>query len=76
MTDEDIARAVADDPDAPPILSDAWWREAEVVLPEPKVHISIRIEKDVLEWFKSQGPGYQSRMNAVLRTYAHRRKAG
>ena len=31
--------------------------------------ISLRIERDVLDWFKAQGPGYQTRMNAVLRAY-------
>ncbi len=31
--------------------------------------ISIRVDADVLEWFKGQGPGYQTRMNAVLRLY-------
>lgn len=35
----------------------------------PKTAISLRIEQDVLEWFKAQGPGYQTRMNAVLRAY-------
>lgn len=34
-----------------------------------KVAVSLRIEEDVLEWFKAQGPGYQTRMNAVLRAY-------
>lgn len=38
--------------------------------PQPaKAAISLRIEQDVLEWFKAQGPGYQTRMNAVLRAY-------
>lgn len=35
----------------------------------PKAAISLRLEQDVLEWFKAQGPGYQTRMNAVLRAY-------
>lgn len=34
-----------------------------------KAAVSLRIEQDVLEWFKAQGPGYQTRMNAVLRAY-------
>ncbi len=34
-----------------------------------KAAISLRVEQDVLEWFKAQGPGYQTRMNAVLRAY-------
>lgn len=35
----------------------------------PKASIALRIDADVLEWFKSQGPGYQTRMNAVLRAF-------
>ncbi|MBL8527912.1 MAG: BrnA antitoxin family protein [Burkholderiales bacterium] len=34
-----------------------------------KTSISLRIDEDVLEWFKAQGPGYQTRMNAVLRAF-------
>jgi len=35
----------------------------------PKTSISLRVEQDVLEWFKAQGPGYQTRINAVLRAF-------
>jgi uncharacterized protein (DUF4415 family) len=35
----------------------------------PKASISLRLDVDVLEWFKSHGPGYQTRMNAVLRAF-------
>ncbi len=45
-------------------------RSATLVLPEPKQPISLRVDPDVLAWFRDQGPGYQSRMNAVLRQYA------
>ncbi len=34
-----------------------------------KASVSLRIDADVLEWFKAQGPGYQTRMNAVLRAF-------
>jgi len=37
--------------------------------PPPKVSISLRIDADVLEWFKAQGEGYQTRINAVLRAF-------
>jgi uncharacterized protein (DUF4415 family) len=70
LTDAGIAAEVAADPDAAPIADDAWFRDAELVLPEPKQAISLRLDPDVLRWFKDQGPGYQSRMNAVLRRYA------
>ena len=35
----------------------------------PKASISLRLDQDVLEWFKSQGPGYQTRINTVLRAF-------
>lgn len=35
----------------------------------PKASVSLRVDADVLEWFKAQGPGYQTRMNAVLRAF-------
>jgi uncharacterized protein (DUF4415 family) len=34
-----------------------------------KTSISLRVDQDVLEWFKSQGPGYQTRINTVLRAF-------
>jgi uncharacterized protein (DUF4415 family) len=35
----------------------------------PKASISLRVDQDVLEWFKAQGPGYQTRINTVLRAF-------
>ena len=46
-----------------------FWNEAVLVPPVIKQAISLRVDPDVLEWFRAQGPRYQSRMNAVLRTY-------
>jgi uncharacterized protein (DUF4415 family) len=40
-----------------------------LVPPTPKTSIALRVDTDVLEWFKSKGPGYQTRMNAVLRAF-------
>lgn len=67
LTDNDIARAVANDPDAVPF--DIDWSEAELVLPARKKAISIRVDEDVLDFFKKEGAGYQRRINAVLRSY-------
>ena len=50
-------------------LPDDFWDEAVVVFPQPKDAISLRIDRDVLDWFRGRGPGYQTRMNAVLRSY-------
>lgn len=44
--------------------------------PTPKKAISLRLDPDILEFFKSEGKGYQTRMNAVLRAYMNAQKAG
>jgi uncharacterized protein (DUF4415 family) len=57
---------------SPPELSDiphGFWDDAEMVRPPSKEAISLRVDSDVLQWFRSAGPRYQSRMNAVLRSY-------
>lgn len=57
-------------------LPDDFWASARVVTPTVKQPISLRVDADVLEWFKTQGPRYQSRINAVLRSYmTHRRQS-
>jgi uncharacterized protein (DUF4415 family) len=73
LTEEDIAKAVAEDPDAAPIDMD--WSDAVILDLMPKTAISFRVDADVYEFFKSQGKGFQTRMNAVLRAYVvHQRK--
>ncbi len=67
LTDREIAGAVARDGDAAPL--DIDWSGAEVVFPEPKRAISIRLDADIIEFFKRTGPGYQTKINAVLRSY-------
>lgn len=69
-TDEDIARHVASDPDAAPLDDPEFFARAEVVTPEPKTLLSLRVDSDVVRGFKASGPGYQQRMNHVLREYA------
>jgi uncharacterized protein (DUF4415 family) len=63
MSDTDI-----DYSDIPPLDSE-FFKKGELRMPKTKPLISIRLDSDVLEWFKSQGAGYQTRMNAVLRMY-------
>ena len=65
-----------EDADAAPILDEEWFRTAELVMPQPKAAISIRLDRDVLDWFKDQGPGYQSRINAVLAAYVKAHSKG
>ena len=67
LTEEDIARAVASDPDAAPL--DLDWSKAKVYYPKGKLPLSLRVDADIFAFFKSKGRGYQTRMNAVLRSY-------
>ncbi len=52
-----------------PETDENFWADAEIVIPERKVHLSIRLDEDIVEWFKQFGRGYQTRINAVLRSY-------
>ena len=60
-----------------PELDENFWKNAEVRLPDPKKGVYIRLDSDVLDWMKSQGKGYQSRINAILRSYyeAHKNES-
>ena len=68
MTDEEIEAAIASDPDWDE-FRDVDWSKAVLVIPPKKKAISIRVDEDVLGFFKREGEGYQGRMNAVLRSY-------
>ena len=75
LTDEDIARAIANDPDtfAP---EPAWFAHALILRPrQPKARITVRLDADMLRWFKEQGGGYQTRINDILRAYYEAQKA-
>lgn len=63
------ARALSSDPDEIPELNEAFWDNAMVGGPLRKKLMSLRLDGDVIEWFKSNGPNYQTKMNQVLRTY-------
>jgi uncharacterized protein (DUF4415 family) len=53
-------------------LPEDFWDDAVVVWPVKKEPVSIRLDRDVLSWFRESGPQYQSRINAVLRSYVAR----
>jgi uncharacterized protein (DUF4415 family) len=71
-TDWDFLRADSDDGIAfsdIPKLGPEFWNKAAVRMPERKDSLTLRIDHDVLQWFRRLGSGYQTRMNAVLRAY-------
>ena len=63
MRDADI-----DDSDIPK-LDKSFWKTAKLTMPEPKDRLTIRVDHDVVEWLKKAGSGYQTRINALLRSY-------
>lgn len=74
FTDAEIERMAKADPENPATVA-ADWANAVVGTPPAKTPVNARFDADVVDWFKSQGRGYQTRMNAVLRRYmeAHRK---
>ncbi len=73
LTDAEIEAAMARDPEWAD-FNDFDWSEAVLIMPSKKKPISIRVDDDVLDFFKKQGPGYQRRINAVLRSYMQARR--
>ena len=67
-TEGELERDIASDPDWKDVPPD-WFKDAIPVQPGTKKLLSLRVDPDVVEWFRAQGPGYQTRMNAVLRAF-------
>ncbi len=57
------------DEDEIPTLDQSFWDNAIIGSPLKKRLISLRLDNDMIEWFKNQGINYQTRMNQVLRSY-------
>ena len=63
----------ADAPEAESLGAD-FWSSARVVMPGGKTSVHLRLDSDVVEWFKADGKGHLTRMNAVLRAYVEAQK--
>jgi uncharacterized protein (DUF4415 family) len=50
-------------------MEDIDWATTELPKPRRKAHTTLRLDADVLDWFRAQGKGYQTRINAILRKY-------
>ena len=72
MTDAEIEAAIASDPDEAGMV--VGWSKATVELPQPKAVFNMRVDYDVMEFFCNQGKGYQTKINAVLRSYVDQRR--
>jgi uncharacterized protein (DUF4415 family) len=75
LSDAEIEASARDD-GASPLFDDGLWANAHVVVPTriPKKHQGMRLDVDVIDWFRAQGPGWQTRMNAVLRSFVEAQK--
>jgi uncharacterized protein (DUF4415 family) len=75
ITEAELERAIAEDEDESDLQPD--WTRAELVIREPKQSVHLRLEQDIIEFFKMSGKGHVSRMQAVLKAYvnAHRPQA-
>ena len=74
LTEEEIEAAARADPEWEGLL-DIDWSKAQLVMPRRKEAISIRLDEDVLAFFKTLGSGYQTRINAVLRHFMEQARA-
>jgi uncharacterized protein (DUF4415 family) len=50
-------------------LGPDFWRRAKLRMPAKKQSVTLRLDQEVLQWFRRPGRGYQTRINAVLRSY-------
>lgn len=71
MSQAEVERR-ADEDDGP--LPEGWESTVEIGLPEPAQPVNIRLDAAVLRWFKARGPGYKTRINAVLRAFVQARQ--
>lgn len=67
LSEAEIETAISTDADEAETIFD--WSKASIDLPQPKAVLNMRIDRDVLDFFRRQGKGYQTKINAVLRSY-------
>jgi uncharacterized protein (DUF4415 family) len=72
LTDDEIAAAIRHDPDAFEPEPGCLEHARVVRSVRPKQRLTLRLDTDLVDWFKAQGPEYQTRINAVLRAYVER----
>lgn len=73
MSGAEAERRAAADPDAG-VISPGFWDNAKLMMPETKQQITLRLDPEVIRFFKATGKGYQSRMGAVLRSYVEAKR--
>ena len=72
LTDAEIEAAVTSDADEAGMVVD--WDSAKIVMPQNKAELHMRLDRDILDFFKRGGRGYQTKINAVLRAYVQQQQ--
>jgi uncharacterized protein (DUF4415 family) len=72
ITDEELEHLIADDEDEQDVAPD--WTKAKLVIPKPRQSVHLRLDRDTIRFFKAQGKGHITRMQAVLKAYADAHK--
>jgi uncharacterized protein (DUF4415 family) len=62
-------KPLPDGSDPDDAMEEIDWATAELPMPRRKAHMTLRLDADMLGWFRAQGKGYQTRINAILRKY-------
>ena len=70
MTNDEIEASVSADTDEAGMIMD--WDSASIEMPHPKAVLNMRVDQEVLDYFRKTGRGYQTRINAVLKSYVSR----
>lgn len=73
LTDADIEAASMEDPDLQETLGN-WYESAVMVAPQAKQQLTLRLEPEVINWYRGLGKGYQRRMGDVLKAYMQHHK--
>ena len=71
MSRDEVERLADEDDGA---LPEGWESTVEIGVPQRRQPVHIRLDPEVLRWFKAHGPGYQTRINAVLRAFVQARQ--
>src|ERR1035437_7877557 len=74
MTSAEVEASVASDSDAAGMVMD--WENATLEMPQSKAVLNMRVDKEILDYFRKTGKGYQSRINAVLWSYVEQKAPG
>jgi uncharacterized protein (DUF4415 family) len=70
LTNDEVEAQIAADSDEAGMVID--WDSATIEMPQPKAVLNMRVDRDVLDYFRKTGRGYQTRINAILRSYVER----